>query len=232
MRPGLKLIQTKRKQPLLERRRTSGCRQRLLHPLRKESERKVQRAPKPKEQAERTLVQQTKSGSADAFADLVRMYSQQIYQISMKMLQNHADAEDNVQNALWKAFGSIDRFEGRSRFSTWLIQIAINEALMRIRGRGPVSLTLDLAKPVSGKHAVLDISDGRADPERRYIAKELMAKAFLGLPASLVDAFIRNKAEGWTQRELAAEIGITLSALKSRMFQARGRMQEQLKAIC
>ena len=150
----------------------------------------------------------------------------------MKMLQNHADAEDNVQNALWKAFGSIERFEGRSRFSTWLIQIAINEALMRIRGRGPMSLALDVPKPVSGKHAVLDISDGRADPERRYIAKELMAKAFLGLPASLVDAFIRNKAEGWTQRELAAEIGITLSALKSRMFQARGRMQEHLKAIC
>lgn len=148
----------------------------------------------------------------------------------MKMLQNHADAED-VQDALWKAFVSIERFEGRSRFSTWLIQIAINQALMRIRGLGPRSLTLDAQKPVCEKRPVLDISDGRADPERRYIAKELMPKAFLVLPASWVDTFMRNK-QGWTQRELAAEIGITLSALKSRMFHARRRMQGHLKTIC
>lgn len=150
----------------------------------------------------------------------------------MRMLRNHADAEDNVQDALWKAYGNIDRFEGRSQFSTWLIQIAINEALMKIRVRGPKSLTLEMPKPVREERPALDISDDRVDPERQFIVQELMAKAFVGLPASLIDTFIRNKVEGWTQRELAAEIGITLSALKSRMFEARWRIREHLRAIC
>jgi RNA polymerase sigma-70 factor (ECF subfamily) len=145
-------------------------------------------------------------------------------------LQNSADAEDNVQNALLKAYESIDRFEGRSRFSSWVVRIAINEALMRIRARDPEYLTLDSAMPEDEKGVIPDIRDGRADPERQYIAKELTAKAFLGFPASLIDTFIRN-AEGWTQRELASEIGITLSALKSRIFQARGRMQEHLETV-
>ena len=148
------------------------------------------------------------------------------------MLRNHADAEDNVQDALWKAYGNIDQFEGRSQFSTWLIQIAINEALMKIRGRGPKSPTLQVPKPDREMRPGLDIRDGRVDPERLYMAKELMAKAFLGLPPSLVNAFIRSKVEGWTQRELAAQIGITPSALKSRMFDARWRMREHLRAIC
>lgn len=190
--------------------------------------RKVQRDCKPKEQAERILVEESKSGNPEAFADLIRLHAPKIYQISMKMLRNHADAEDNVQDALWKAYGSIARFEGRSQFSTWLIQIAINEALMKIRGRG----TLPAAKPEREMRPALDIHDDRVDMERLYIAKELTAKAFLGLPPSLVDAFIRNKVEGWTQRELAAQLGITPSALKSRMFEARWQMREHLRAIC
>lgn len=188
----------------------------------------MQRDCKPKEQAERILVEESKSGNPEAFADLIRLHAPKIYQISMKMLRNHADAEDNVQDALWKAYGSIARFEGRSQFSTWLIQIAINEALMKIRGRG----TLPAAKPEREMRPALDIHDDRVDMERLYIAKELTAKAFLGLPPSLVDAFIRNKVEGWTQRELAAQLGITPSALKSRMFEARWQMREHLRAIC
>lgn len=188
----------------------------------------MQRDCKPKEQAERILVEESKSGNPEAFADLIRLHAPKIYQISMKMLRNHADAEDNVQDALWKAYGSIARFEGRSQFSTWLIQIAINEALMKIRGRG----TLPAPKPEREMRPALDIHDDRVDMERLYIAKELMAKAFLGLPPSLVDAFIRNKVEGWTQRELAAQLGITPSALKSRMFEARWQMREHLRAIC
>lgn len=182
--------------------------------------------------AEQLLIERARSGSSDAFAELVTRHSPQIYSISLKILQNHADAEDNVQNALWKAYESINRFEGRSRFSTWLIRIAINEALMRLRGVHPVHLTLDALTSENEKSLVSNISDDRPDPERQYLAKELMARAFLGLPPSLIDLFIRNKVGGWSHRELASEIGITMSALKSRMFEARSRMREQLRAVC
>jgi RNA polymerase sigma-70 factor (ECF subfamily) len=190
----------------------------------------MKRACKLDKQAEQILVEQTRGGSPEAFADLVRMYSPLVYQVSLNILQNCADAEDNVQNTFWKAYESIGRFEGRSRFSTRLVRIAINEALMRIRAHGPEYLILDALKPENKESALLGIRRGRADPERQYLAKELTAKAFLGFPASLVDTFIR-KAEGWTQRELAGEMGITLSALKSRMFQARERMHEHLDAL-
>jgi RNA polymerase sigma-70 factor, ECF subfamily len=182
--------------------------------------------------AEQLLIEQARSGSSDAFAELVSMHSPQIYSISLRILQNHADAEDNVQDALWKAYEGINRFEGRSRFSTWLIRIAINEALMRMRAVRPVHLTLDALTSENEKGLASNIRDDRPDPERQYLAKELTAKAFLGLPPSLIDMFVRNKVEGWSNRELAREIGITLSALKSRMFEARGRMREHLRAAC
>jgi RNA polymerase sigma-70 factor (ECF subfamily) len=94
---------------------------------------RVQDANQQDEYAEQPLIEQTRSGNSDSFTKLVSMHSAQLYSISLKILQNHADAEDNVQNALLKAYENIGGFEGRSRFSTWLFRIAVNEALMRMR---------------------------------------------------------------------------------------------------
>jgi RNA polymerase sigma-70 factor (ECF subfamily) len=94
---------------------------------------RVQDANQQDEYAEQPLIEQTRSGNSDSFTKLVSMHSAQLYSISLKILQNHADAEDNIQNALLKAYENIGGFEGRSRFSTWLFRIAVNEALMRMR---------------------------------------------------------------------------------------------------
>ena len=192
---------------------------------------KVRDADQQDEHAEQLLIEQTRSGNSDSFDKLVSMHSPQLYSISLRILQNHADAEDNVQNALLKAYENIDGFEGRSRFSTWLFRIAVNEALMRMRRLHPVHLPLDSLTLEGEKDPVSSISDDRPDPERQYLAKELTAAAFLGLPEHLVEMFIRIKLEGWSHRELAHEIGITMPALKSRIFYARARMREQLRAI-
>jgi RNA polymerase sigma-70 factor (ECF subfamily) len=152
--------------------------------------------------------------------------------MSLRILKNHADAEDNLQTVLCKAYASIHRFEGRSRISTWLVSIAVHQALMKIRENRPDPLVLALQKSESVESTLAEVGDGRPNPERRYIAKELVAKAFAGLPPSLVDLFIRNKSEGWTQRELAREAGITISSLKSRIFRVRERMQKQLMPVC
>src|ERR1700704_5394610 len=69
----------------------------------------------------------------EAFAELVRSNSKLIYKMSLRILKNHSDAEDNLQNVLIKAYNNIHRFEGRSRLSSWPVRIAINEALMKIR---------------------------------------------------------------------------------------------------
>src|SRR5262250_1177651 len=84
---------------------------------------------------ERTLVTRAQQGDEEAFTELVRRHSGQIYGLSLNMLRNREDAEDNLQNVLVKAFHNINRFEGNSQFSTWLVRITINEALMKLRKR-------------------------------------------------------------------------------------------------
>jgi len=180
------------------------------------------------ERDEGVLIQQARTGNAEAFSNLVKMYSAGMYRISRRILRNHEDAEDNVQNSLWKAYDNIDRFEGRARFSTWLFRIAINEALMQIRSRPPEHNNIDVTKGADDG-SLPDFCDASPNPERRFIVKELTTKAFLALKPATVDLFVRNQSEGWTQRELASKIGITPSAVKSRIFAAREQMRERLR---
>lgn len=182
---------------------------------------------------ERVLVAKAQSGNEDAFTELVRRHSGQVYGLSLNMLRNREDAEDNLQNVLVKAFHHIDRFEGNSQFSTWLVRITINEALMKLRKRNSERISDYQAGngPDDEPRTFPEIEDTRQDPERQYMSKELASKAFRGLNPSLQDTFILQKAEGWTNRELAQALGITVSTVKSRVFRARVRLRQQLLAL-
>src|SRR5215475_14014962 len=81
------------------------------------------------------FVSTTTGDVLESFPELVRSNSKLIYRVSLGILKNHADAEDNLQNVFFKAYNNIHRFEGRSQLSSWLVRIAINEALMKIRKR-------------------------------------------------------------------------------------------------
>jgi RNA polymerase sigma-70 factor, ECF subfamily len=185
-------------------------------------------------QSEESLVARARDGSSEAFSELVGLHSPQIYSVSLRILKNHADAEDNLQNVLYRLHGHIRRFEGRSRFSTWLVRITINEALMTIRSRRSERLVFHSDTPMleGEQGSVLDIADSSPNPERQCITNELAAKVFTGLHPSLANTFIRHKAEGWTQRELAKEMGRTVSTIKSRIFRARAHMRQQLQPLC
>jgi RNA polymerase sigma-70 factor (ECF subfamily) len=87
------------------------------------------------ETPENILVARAQSGSEDAFAKLARKHSAKIYKCSLRILHNREDAEDNLQNVLLQAFRNINSFQGKSQFSTWLVGIAVNEALMKLRKR-------------------------------------------------------------------------------------------------
>ena len=87
------------------------------------------------ETSENILVARAQSGNKDAFAELARKHSGKIYKCSLRILQNREDAEDNLQNVLLQTFRKIDSFSGKSQFSTWLVRVAINEALMKLRKR-------------------------------------------------------------------------------------------------
>jgi RNA polymerase sigma-70 factor, ECF subfamily len=182
---------------------------------------------------ERVLVVRAQSGDEEAFTELVRRHSGQVFGLSLNMLRNREDAEDNVQNVLVKAFHHIDHFEGNSQFSTWLVRITINEALMKLRKRNSERISDYQAGAGTDDEARAfpEIEDVRQDPERQYMSRELTRKAFHGLNPSLQDTFILQKAEGWTNRELAQALGITVSTVKSRIFRARVRLRQQLLAL-
>lgn len=185
-------------------------------------------------QAEGPLITRARRGNPEAFSELVRIHSRRIYSTSLRILKNHADAEDNLQDVLYKVYKNINRFQGRSRFSTWLVRITINEALMKIRKENFArdAGQTELSGEASENKTVLDIRDGHPDPERQYIAGDLTEKAFHGLHPSLRQTFILHKGEGWTHSELAASMGVAVATVKSRIFRTRARMQHQLQSLC
>lgn len=183
--------------------------------------------------SEEALVARARAGSRNAFGELVRQHSSRVYGMSYKMLKNREDAEDNLQNVFCKAYGKIRQFEGNSQFSTWLMRIAINEALMVLRKRrskdGPVCHDGD--RPTDDLETKTELRDLHADPERQYLTKELAAKAFGTLSPVLSRPFILQKAEGWTCQEVAEALDITTETVKSRIFRARARLRQRLLAL-
>lgn len=184
--------------------------------------------------SEELLITRARGGNSEAFTDLVCLHSPQVYRVSLTILRNHADAEDNVQDVFCKAYKNIHRFEGRSRFFSWLVRITINEALMKIRRRQSERMVfyVDMPRPAGEDSPVLEIEDHRPDPERQYITSELAARALHGLHPLLREMFTLRAAGGWTYSELSGAIGITVSTAKSRIFRARAQMQRSLHANC
>jgi RNA polymerase sigma-70 factor, ECF subfamily len=182
-----------------------------------------------------TLVASARAGSRTAFGELVRRHSHRVYGMSFKILKNREDAEYNLQNVFCKAYGKIQQFEGNSQFSTWLVRIAINEALMMLRKRRPEAAATSGSTSEDGTLDTNDtraeLRDLRADPEREYLTKELATKALDALHPTLKYTFLLQKGEGWTSRELARAMEITPELVKSRIFRARVKLRQRLLAL-
>jgi RNA polymerase sigma-70 factor, ECF subfamily len=182
--------------------------------------------------SEEALIQSARAGNSSAFGELVRRHSTRVYGMSFKVLKNREDAEDNLQNAFCKAYGKIQQFEGKSQFSTWLMRIAINEALMMLRKRrseGSVYTNGDWDP--EDREAKCEFRDLHADPERQCVTKELAARALDTLHPALKNTFLLQIGEGWTSRELAELLEVTKETVKSRMFRARMTMRQRLEEL-
>src|SRR5258706_14909958 len=126
------------------------------------------------ETPENILVARAQSGSQDAFAALASKHSSQIYKCSLRILHNHEDAEDNLQNVLLQAFRNINSFESKPQFSTWLVRVAINEALMKLRKRQRCKFVpLNDASPLWSPRPSLEIQATQAEV-RALLIKEIL----------------------------------------------------------
>jgi RNA polymerase sigma-70 factor (ECF subfamily) len=172
-------------------------------------------------------------GDRREFARLVDEYSGPLYRLALKMLGNASDAEDALQNTFLKAFQHVDKFEGRSSLSTWLYRIASNEALMLLRKRRPETDFSDIT-PENEDDQSLDpvqFTDWCCLPEEEYLSAEgrkAMDRAVQHLPETLRIVFVLRDIEDLSIQETSQVLGLSETAVKTRLLRARLRLREEL----
>jgi RNA polymerase sigma-70 factor (ECF subfamily) len=152
----------------------------------------------------------------------------------MHITQNREDAEDATQDAFMKSFKNLDNFEGGSRFYTWLVRIAVNEALMRLRRRRPNVVSLD--EPIEAEEELIpkEIKDWGPTPEQRFANTELnsiLSSAISELEPSYRTVFLLRDTEQLSTEETAKMLGISEAAVKSRLLRARLKLRTKLGRV-
>src|SRR5262250_3562657 len=119
--------------------------------------------------SELSLVQAAKQGDLEAFSELVRRYDRNIFRIAQHITHNEEDAQDVVQDAFLKAYQNLEQFQGNSKFYTWLVRIAVNEALMKLRRRRPERMvSLDEEVKTEEDSMPREVADWSPNPEQLY----------------------------------------------------------------
>jgi RNA polymerase sigma-70 factor, ECF subfamily len=181
---------------------------------------------------ERELLSLARKGNDAAFTELVRRNWRMIYSISRRVLKNHEDAEDTLQNVLVKVYQRLDGFKESSRFSSWLFRVTFNEALMTLRRNKSQRQEnrVDLGVLDDNRRGI-ELQDVRVNSERQQMHRELASKAVDRLSPTLRHAFLLHKYQGWTHREMAKELGVTQATAKMRVFRARKQLREELELL-
>jgi len=177
------------------------------------------------------LVAAAKSGDAAAFEELVNRYEKKIFRLTMNITRHHEDAEDAMQDAFMKAYSHLSNFQEDSRFYTWLVRIAANEALMRLRKRRPNQFSLD--DPIEGDDDLIprEIEDWGPSPEQRYAQsemQEILNHVIDQLAPDFRVVFLLRDVEGLSTEETAEAVGISVPAVKSRLLRARLKLRQKL----
>ena len=178
------------------------------------------------------LVERAKAGDTAAFEQLVRQYDRQIYRTALHITQNREDAEDITQDVFFKAFQKLEQFQGNSKFSTWLVRIAVNESLMRLRRR-KTSRTVSMDQDVETEEGAIprDFAEWRPNPEQIFSQSELgdiLRKTIAGLPPGFRTVFTLRDIENLSTEETAEALGLSVPAVKSRLLRARLQLRERL----
>lgn len=181
---------------------------------------------------EATLVAAAQKGDLGAFEQLVQRYEPRVLRLAIRIVGNEADAEDVMQEAFLKAYAKLGQFQRQSSFYTWVVRIAVNEALMRLRRRrGGKELSLDENLDTGEELLPREIEDWRPNPEQQFAQQELhdllgSSIASLALPYRVV--FQLRDVEGLSTEETADVLRLSIPAVKSRLLRARLQLRDIL----
>ncbi len=181
---------------------------------------------------ESSYVAKARQGDLQAFNELVSHYERKIFRLAKHITQNDEDAEDVLQEAFLKAFEHLGNFHGQSKFYTWLVRIAVNESLMKLRKRkGDRTVPLDEPLDTGEDTVVREIAVWDEDPEQKYSREELGAildEAVQSLRPAFRTVFVLRDIEELSTEETADALGISVPAVKSRLLRARLQLREKL----
>jgi RNA polymerase sigma-70 factor (ECF subfamily) len=181
---------------------------------------------------ETTLVAQTREGDCLAFAELVRRYEAKIFRLAQHITQNREDAEDVLQETFLKAYEHLDQFQGNSKFYTWIVRIAVNQALMKLRRRKTDrSVSLDETIDTGEDTVTREIAAWDENPEQQFSREELgglLDSAVQSLDAPYRSVFVLRDINELSTEETAEALGLSVPAVKSRLLRARLQLREKL----
>jgi RNA polymerase sigma-70 factor (ECF subfamily) len=182
--------------------------------------------------SEETLIRRVRDGEHDLFYELVRPYERRVYAAALAILRNPADAEDAAQESMLKALKHIRQFRAEAKFSTWLIQITVNEARMRRRRENARAMdTIADQKDEEGNYIPRDFADWREIPletlERKEI-REKLAESLQALGEKYREVFVLRDMQHLSIEETAKALGISTASVKTRLLRARLMLRDML----
>jgi RNA polymerase sigma-70 factor (ECF subfamily) len=181
-----------------------------------------------------TLVLATKRGGIAAFDKIVRKYERRLLRIAQGVTHNREEAEDAVQEAFFKAYQKLDQFREDAKFSTWMIRIVLNEALMKLRKqRAFREESLDGGFSSDSDALPRDLTDWSPNPHELYGAtefREILTKCLGSLRPALRVVFVLRDIEELSVSETCEALSLSQAVVKSRLFRARLRLRERLTA--
>ena len=183
--------------------------------------------------SEEDLVRQARGGDARAFGELIQRHRSACLKRAMLMIRNRSDAEDEVQNAFWKAFQRLDQFRGEGTFAAWLSRIVENQCLMRIReARNSRFVYLDEA---NDSNVRIELVGQTADPEDQLGVEEvisLLRKEISRIPPLLRHVMLLRDLDQMPMPDVAVRLGLSVPAAKSRLMRARTELRSRITKHC
>jgi RNA polymerase sigma-70 factor (ECF subfamily) len=182
--------------------------------------------------SEAGLLAAARSGHSGAFGELFNQYRRKTFYLAQRMTGNREDAEDVVQEAFQLAFVHLHDFNGGSRFSTWLSRIAINVALMKLRKKArKVEISIDQhseSEDMSFRDSVTDLAPNPEQDCLRQERSRILREALGELRPNARRVLELYELEGHSMKEIAEGMGISVAAVKARIFHARPKMRHEL----
>jgi RNA polymerase sigma-70 factor (ECF subfamily) len=175
------------------------------------------------EMTDEEIVSRVLAGGTLHFEAIMRRYNQRVFRAARALLRDDAMAEDLVQEAWVRAYEHLDKFEGRSSFSTWILRIAIHEGLKRKRSSQRYA---NAEEPAMERFASLS-----PDPEQQAAAaqiRELLERLIDSLPESNRTVFVLREIEGLDTRETSEALDLTEENVKVRLHRARSSLREMI----